>query len=82
MIVVFNFCADKVNLDLLASTDPETRAMVTKQLADALNSNPLHSFTIELFGIGGYLLIRYILDRKPEKKQPEVHWTDRLGENR
>lgn len=82
MIVVFNFCADKVNLDLLASTDPETRAMVTKQLADALNSNPLHSLTIELFGIGGYLLIRYILDRKPEKKQPEVHWTDRLGENR
>lgn len=81
-IVVFNFCADKVNLDQLTSTDPLVRAAGSKELIDVLNANPLHVFTIELFGIGGYLLIRYILDNKPDKKQPEVHWTDRLGENR
>jgi hypothetical protein len=36
--------------------------------------------TIEIFGIGGYLLIRYILDKKPGKKEPEAHWMDKLGE--
>ncbi len=82
LIVVFNFCADAVNLEQLSSTDPNIRAVASKQLVEVLNSNPLHVFTIELFGIGGYLLIRYILERKPNKNQHEVHWTDRLGENR
>src|ERR1043165_6797464 len=82
MVVVFNFCADKVNLSSLSTLDPKQRAEVSKQLAEAVATNPLHVFTIEFFGIGGYLLIRYILERKPNKKQPEVHWMDRLGENR
>jgi hypothetical protein len=41
--------------------------------------HPLHMVTIELFGIGGYLLIRYLLERKPGKKEPEVHWMDKMG---
>ncbi len=82
LVVVLNFCSDSVNLDQFSSTDPKIRAIASSQLMDAMNANPLHSFTIELFGIGGYLIVRYILDKRPDKKQPEVHWTDRLGENR
>ncbi len=82
LIVVFNFCADSVNIEAFSSVDPKVRATASKQLMEALSNNPLHLFTIELFGIGGYLLIRYILERKPNKKQPEIHWMDKLGENR
>ena len=82
MVVVFNFLDDTVNINDLSSTDLEVRSKVTKQLVEALNANPLHVLTIELFGIGGYLLIRYILEKKPNKKEPEIHWMDRLGENR
>ncbi|MBL7692654.1 MAG: hypothetical protein JNM41_13770 [Flavipsychrobacter sp.] len=82
MVVVFNFLADTVNINDLSSTDLEVRSRVTKQLVEALNSNPLHVLTIELFGVGGYLLIRYVLEKKPNKKETEIHWMDRLGENR
>jgi len=82
LIVVFNFCAKSINLDQLSSQDPKIRAIASKQLVEVLNANPLHVLTIEIFGIGGYLLIRYILEKKPNKKQPDVHWMDRLGENR
>lgn len=82
MIVVFNFCADYIDIDSFASPDPKVRSAVTMQLVELINNNPLHVFTIELFGIGGYLLIRYILEKKPDKKEPEIHWMDKLGENR
>lgn len=82
LVVVLAFCADVIDVNSLSSKDPEVRAAVSKQLVDTLNANPLHVLTIELFAIGGYLLIRYILDNKPDKKTPEIHWSDRLGENR
>jgi hypothetical protein len=81
-VVIYNFCADSVNLDQLSSIDPAVRLAASKQLEEVLNNNPLHAITIELFGIGGYLLIRYILDKKPNKKEAEIHWMDKLGENR
>lgn len=71
-VVVFGFCADKINTAAMSSADPKVRAMLTQQLVKLLNDNPLHLITIELFGIGGYLLIRYILDRKPDVKEPEA----------
>jgi len=81
-IVVFGFCADIVDINALSSKDPEVRTAITQQIVEVVNNNPLHILTIELFAIGGYLLIRYLLDNKPDKKTPEIHWTDRLGENR
>jgi len=82
MVVVFAFCRDQFNIELFSSGDPKSRALATQQLADAINSNFLHSSTIELFGLGGYLLIRYVLDSKPDKKKPEVHWMDKMGEQK
>lgn len=79
LFVVFNFCADTVNVDLLSSTDPATRKVVSEQLRDVLSHNWLHMTTIHLFGFGGYLLVRYVLEKKPNKKEPEVHWMDKLG---
>ena len=79
MVVIFNFCADSVNIQQFSSADPKIRMAASNQLMAALNNNPLHLITIELFGIGGYLLIRYILDKKPDKKEPEIHWMDRMG---
>lgn len=79
MFVIFNFCKDAVNLNAFSSLDPKARQMASDQLMQALSGNTLHLLTIELFGIGGYLLVRYILDRKPDKKEPEVHWMDKMG---
>jgi hypothetical protein len=45
-------------------------------LEHVIATNPLHSTTIIMFGIGGYLLVRYILERKPGKKQEEVPQPD------
>ena len=59
--------------------DPKSRAAASQQLYDALAANPLHQLTIEFFAIGGYLLVRYILDKKEGKKKSEVHWMDKLG---
>ena len=78
-VVIFNFCGDSINLEQFSSTDPNVRLAASNNLMTVFNNNPLHLVTIELFGIGGYLLVRYIIDRKPGKKEPEVHWMDKMG---
>lgn len=78
-IVIFYFCQGVVDINRLA-TDPSYKNIAAKQLTDAFAQNPLHSITVDLFGIGGYLIVRYILDKKPDKKQPEVNWMDKMGE--
>eukprot|EP01030_Chromulinospumella_sphaerica_P019949 gene19949-biopygen17680 len=66
---------------LITSPDPKVRLEAQKQFQELYASNPLNMVTTLIFGIGGYLLIRYILEKKPNKKQPEIHWMDKLGEN-
>lgn len=46
MFVVFNFCANVVNIDQLASPDPSVRMAITKQLTESINNNFLQSFTV------------------------------------
>jgi len=79
MLVVSWFCKDVIDLNSLPSLDPKAQEVAMQQLLLALSRNQLHLLTIELFGIGGYLLIRFILERKPDKKEPEIHWMDRMG---
>jgi hypothetical protein len=78
-IVIIYFCKDVINLNSFAAMDLKARQAATEQLIEVFKANPLHMVTVELFGVGGYLLIRFILDRKPTKKDPEVHWMDKLG---
>ena len=77
-VVVF-FCRDVVKLEQISAVDHKAKQAIAQQLVDAFAANPLHLFTVEMFGLGGYLLIRYILNRMPDKKQPEVHWMDKMG---
>ena len=81
-IVVVYFCRDVININKL--TDPVYKDAATKRLAEVVYNNPTHVLTIFLFGIGGYLLLRFIIDRKQNKNDdsPPSHWSDRLGENR
>ncbi len=81
LIVVFNFCADVLDVEALSSADSTIRMEASQRIVDAITASPLHMFTIEMFALGGYLLVRYILEKKPDKKQPEVHWMDKLGGN-
>ncbi len=80
MLVIFNFCKDTINFSQFSSLDPKSKQAVQDQMQAALTANPLHVLTIYLAGFGGYLLVRYIIDRTPDKKKPEVHWMDKMGE--
>jgi hypothetical protein len=80
MVVIANFCKDTINLAQFSSLDLKSREAARQQLIQVFQGNPLHMLTIQLFGVGGYLLVRYILDRKPGKKEPEVHWMDKMGQ--
>ena len=79
-VVVYNFCKDEINLSQLSSLDVKAREAAAQRLMQVFEANQLHLITIELFGVGGYLIVRYILDRMPDKKEPEVHWMDKIGE--
>ena len=76
--VVFNFCKDSINFEQMSLMDKKAQQAAAQQLIQIISANPLHIITIELFGIGGYLLVRYILDRKPDKQEPEMHWMDKM----
>ena len=81
-VVTTNFLGDAINLQRFSTLKGTERENAVKQFQDIFFANPLNLLTVFLFGIGGYLLIRYILEKKPNKKQPEIHWMDKLGENR
>ncbi len=71
--------ASSASLDLNAQIN---QAMENgKAIGVSMNEHPMQGLTILLFAFGGYLFIRYLIDRKPEKKQPEVHWMDRMNNN-
>lgn|SRR5690349_10889186 len=74
-VVISFFCRD-ISMEELSSLDYQKRMAVSKQLEQIIATNPLHSTTIMMFGIGGYLLIRYILERKPGKKEEELAQPD------
>lgn len=80
MVVILNFCKDTIDLARFSSLDPKAQEAARQQLIAVFEAHPLHMLTIEMFGVGGFLLVKYILDRKPDKKEPEVHWMDKLGQ--
>jgi len=81
LIVLLFFCAKVIDINRLG-TDPSYKNTAVQLLQQEFIKNPLDYVTIVLFGIGGYLLVRYILDKKPGKNDVPSHWSDKLGENR
>ncbi|MFI5195807.1 MAG: hypothetical protein ACHQD8_01840 [Chitinophagales bacterium] len=83
-VVIALFCRNEVDMSILANSKSNFEA-VSKQLNDqvikALMDNPLREITVFLFALGGYLLVHYLIERKPDKKEPEVHWMDKMGKN-
>lgn len=80
-MVIFCFCSNVINVNRLA-TDPSYKNTEVQLMQQDFINNPLHPITITVFGIGGYLLVRYILEKKPGKNDSPPHWSDKLGENR
>src|SRR4051794_31551018 len=68
-IVISYFCGNVINLAQLSGLDQKNRIAMSQKLAEVIAANPLNEPTIIAFGIGGYLLIRFILEQKPGKKQ-------------
>jgi len=82
--VILVFCQGQVDIGALMHATPANSAALTQRFEDqvtaAFTANPMRDMLVLLFGLGGFLLIRYILDRTPDKKQPEIHWMDKMGE--
>lgn len=81
-LVLALFCRDVVDLNILThhtGNFDEMSKQFNQQVNQALMANPLREMTVFLFGLGGYLFIRFLLDRKPDKKEPEIHWMDKMG---
>ncbi len=75
LVVIFLFCRDLIHI--ASAGNPKAIAEMQEQINQAFAQNSFHSITVELFGIGGYLLIRYIIEQMPEKSKPKVPlWPD------
>lgn len=72
--IVLFFCRDEINLALLA--DSKNQPELIRQMNMAFDSNTLRPLTMDLFGFGGYLVVRYIIDSFPEKKKNIPLWPD------
>ena len=74
IVVLVYFLKNKINISEYMPADDAGSEEVRElsiELADKLKheftQNPLLIVTIYFFGVGGYLLIRYLIDRKPIK---------------
>jgi len=83
-VVIMVFCRDAVDLNALAAPGANIDAVqkqFQQQVIQAFQANTLRPLTVFMISLGGYLFIRYLLERKPNKKEPEVHWMDKMGQD-
>lgn len=83
LIVVSLFCRDTVNIHLLTNATGHFDAVsrqFNQQVEKALLANPLREFAVIMFGLGGYLFVRYLLERRPHKKQANMQPADKISE--
>ena len=73
-LVVLLFCKNEISFQLAA--DPKNRQLLVEQMTNAMQS-PVRQLTYVLIFFGGYLLVRYFLDRIPEKKKEMPFWPDK-----
>ncbi len=67
--VIVMFCRGEVDMSMLSRANGNFDAISKQfndQVAKAVMDNPLRYGTVFLFGFGGYLLVRYLIDRKPD----------------
>jgi uncharacterized membrane protein len=64
VVEILLFFQDLFVVQPQSANDPKYKQLVTDRLSDAFSRNPLHELTIQLFALGGYLLVRYIIEQK------------------
>ncbi len=67
-VLLYYFCKGINNFQEMAKNQAYMNEVMQKFIV-AFNSNLLFPATLFLFAIGGYLLIRYILEKMPEIKK-------------
>jgi hypothetical protein len=83
MIVMAYFCNGMVDMALATSMGGSVSSrsqQLAEQWAKAVADKPVRELLVFMIGFGGYLLIRFLLERIPDKHKPEVHWMDKMGD--
>jgi hypothetical protein len=62
MIVVFYFCADVIDTQRMIN-DKSYAATAAQIMTEEFSQHPTRYFTVLLFGIGGYLAVRYAIEK-------------------
>ena len=73
-IVAFFFLKNKINFNS-ENLQPND---ISGQLIQEFKNNPFLLFVVYFFGYGGYLIVRYTIDQRPDK-DTNVHWMDKLN---
>ena len=76
--VIVVLCRDSINLAGYTTFSYKESMDLANKVNQVFTDYPLRMVLYELIGFGGYLFIRYMLDRKPDKKEPEMNWMDTL----
>ncbi len=74
LLVIALFC--KGILNNLPVANNKAMDEMSKRINDAFASNPFHGLTVELFGIGGYLLVRSIIQQIPDTNNKMPLWPE------
>ena len=77
IIVFMSILKDTLDINKVNAQDQKYARELAEQVSQAILANPIHSITILVFGLGGYLLVRYILEKKPVKKKDLGLWPDK-----
>jgi hypothetical protein len=80
VVGALTYSRDVQDITKLNIADEKLMNALAQQLAQYMSNNLLAEVTLDVLAIGGGLLVRYLLERKPSKKEPEVHWMDRMDD--
>jgi len=79
-IVVFGFCKWHVDMAAYMKNPQQYMTVVASQWEFLFKDSFVRSLTPDLFGIGGYLFVRYLLERKAVKpEQKKIDWMDKYS---
>lgn len=64
---------NNMDMDRLRTDNVRYSQELAGEFQQSMIANPIHGLTILMCAMGGYLLIRYILGRKPDIVQPDTN---------
>lgn len=79
-VVILVFLRGEIDF-VKAQADNNYREQAAQQIAQSFVSNPLNYATMLLIAFGGYLIVRYMIERVPEKKKNLDLWPDQENAN-